>query len=121
VASPLLLIPLAQALDLTDTEGTPTGTAGKTLLAIALVGPVGMLLWQMIKEGSTGQSFGKAVAGIRTVGFRTGRPIGFMIFFRYALRPINAVFFGLGYLWAIWDKRSQTFVDKILETVVVEA
>lgn len=121
VASPLLLIPLARALDLTDAEGRPTGTAGNTMFAIALVGTVGMLFWQMIREGGTGQSFGKTVAGIRTVGFRTGRPIGPMIFFRYALRPINALFFGLGYLWAIWDERSQTFVDKILETVVVDA
>ena len=32
---------------------------------------------------------------------------------------LDGVFFDLGYLWPIWDRKHQTFADKICGTVVV--
>lgn len=45
-------------------------------------------------------------------------------FWRMVLREIvgkfvSGLFFGVGYLWAIWDKDSQAWHDKIAGTVVV--
>ncbi|MCA9774171.1 MAG: RDD family protein [Myxococcales bacterium] len=67
-----------------------------------------------------GQSPGKFLAGIRVVNAQ-GRPPGFV---RAALReligkPLSALFFGLGYVWAIFDSQRQAFHDKIAGTWVV--
>jgi uncharacterized RDD family membrane protein YckC len=59
--------------------------------------------------------------GIKLVDERTGQPIGpGMSFVRDLAHTLDG-FFYLGYLWPLWDDKRQTFADKILSTVVVEA
>lgn len=69
------------------------------------------------RQGRSGQSLGRQVAGSRLVRIENGAPIGFR---RALLRQIcHAVEFGIGYLWPLWDEQRQTFADKIAGTIVV--
>jgi len=38
---------------------------------------------------------------------------------RYAPRPQGSLLCYLGWFWPIWDRKRQTFADKIMRTVVV--
>jgi uncharacterized RDD family membrane protein YckC len=76
--------------------------------------------------GQTGQSTGKRLAGIRLARFSDGQPIG--PWFGVLRLFMNVVFWVvcvipglLNYLWPLWDKKSQTWSDKIASSVVVRA
>jgi uncharacterized RDD family membrane protein YckC len=68
-----------------------------------------------------GQSFGKRFIGLRVV--RTdGEPIDYKT---ALLRNIvgyllSFLFFGLGALWMLWDRRQQGWHDKLAKTIVVK-
>lgn len=89
------------------------------LLYIAVIALTVYLNWWL--QGTNGQSPGKRIMGIETIDDHTGQYIGggkglgrgFLAF-------INSLPFYLGWLWPLWDDKSQTFVDKILSTVVVK-
>jgi uncharacterized RDD family membrane protein YckC len=92
-------------------------------IALMVLGFVVMLviqLWNRVfRQGRTGQSIGKKVAGIRLVEGRTGQPVGAgMAFVRELLHVLDGAFY-IGYLWPLWDPKRQTFADKILDTLVV--
>ncbi|MDX2359147.1 RDD family protein, partial [Dietzia sp. PP-33] len=58
---------------------------------------------------------------IKLVGDPTGAPIGPLNAF---LRDIVHIVDGLayiGYLWPLWDEKRQTFADKLMGTIVVDA
>jgi uncharacterized RDD family membrane protein YckC len=73
-------------------------------------------------EGSpSGQTPGKRLLGIRVYDFG-GKPGGIGYgrgLIRYIGKIISSIPCGLGYLWMLWDKQSQTWHDKIASTVVV--
>ena len=70
--------------------------------------------------GSTGQTIGKRVLGIRVVDYGSGGPLGYgKAFLRYIGRIVSGAICYLGYLWVIWDKEKQGWHDKIANTVVV--
>ncbi len=96
-------------------------TVGVVVYILGLFGLVVFVIWNSgYKQGTTGQSIGKGVAGIRLVGERTGQPIGFgPAFMRQFAHIFDNYSLGLGYLWPIWDERKQTFADKLMHTVVV--
>jgi uncharacterized RDD family membrane protein YckC len=72
--------------------------------------------------GTTGQSWGKKLLGIRLIGEQTGAPIGpLMAFVRSLAHILDALPCMIGFLWPLWDAKNQTFADKIINTVVVEA
>jgi uncharacterized RDD family membrane protein YckC len=68
-----------------------------------------------------GQSFGKRFVGVRVV--RTdGRPMDYQT---VVLRNIvgyglSIMFFGLGVVWMLWDRRRQGWHDKLAKTIVVK-
>src|SRR5499425_2257535 len=67
-----------------------------------------------------GQSFGKRFIGVRVVRI-DGRPIDYQT---AVLRNIvgyllSFLFFGLGIVWVLWDRRRQGWHDKLAKTVVV--
>ena len=70
--------------------------------------------------GSTGQSWGRKVAGLKVVDGQ-GEPIGFWralgrnVFAMY----ISAPLLYLGFLWVIWDSQKQAWHDKVFRTFVV--
>lgn len=92
---------------------------------IAVVG----VLWAVYNAflaGRTGQSTGKRLLGIRLARYMDGQVVGpgygvlrlFMNAVFWAICIIPGV---LNYLWPLWDRKSQTWSDKIASSVVVRA
>lgn len=81
------------------------------LLIVTLI--VGYLIWWLIVL-SRGQTPGKQLAGIwaiKTTGERSG----------WLGAITGYVAYALDYLWALWDRDTQTLHDKLASTVVVRA
>jgi uncharacterized RDD family membrane protein YckC len=86
---------------------------------------IGSLAWvaynRWMIAGRTGQSLGKRLTKIRLVGEETMAPVGAGNAF---VRDLVHILDGLtivGYLWPRWDDRKQTFGDKIMKTIVINA
>jgi uncharacterized RDD family membrane protein YckC len=67
-----------------------------------------------------GYTIGKKIMGIRVVAV-DGKPIGLVEAFVRSISKILSYFLFIGFLWMLWDEKSQTWHDKIAETFVVEA
>jgi uncharacterized RDD family membrane protein YckC len=101
---------------------TITGGAGRRL-PVAVLGCLLLLgfgLWNSgYLQGTTGRSLGRRAANTMLVGLEIGHPVGVP---RAMVRQICHVLeFGIGFLWPLWDGKRQTFADKIVGTVVVQA
>jgi uncharacterized RDD family membrane protein YckC len=110
--------------------GVPYGIggafAGNSDLAIVgiifyLIG-IGLAIWNVvIRQGSTGQSIGKQVLGLKLVGADTGQPVGAgKAFLRQLTHILDSAACYIGYLWPLWDEKKQTFADKINNTYVIK-
>ena len=67
-----------------------------------------------------GQTIGKNICGIRVVK-TNGKPLDLTdVVIRYVGYHVNSLIFGLGWLWALWDKNSQGWHDKLASTYVVK-
>ncbi len=107
----------APACRVTPADYPPTAML---LLGIASLLGLAATLWLCWREGTTGLTPGRRIAGARLVSASTGQPIGFgMAFVRRLLQVVDALPCYLGLLWPIWDDRKQTFSDKMLGTVVL--
>jgi uncharacterized RDD family membrane protein YckC len=92
---------------------------------IMVVGVV-WALYNAYLAGKTGQSTGKRILGIRLARYIDGQVVGpgygvlrlFMNAVFWAICIIPGV---LNYLWPLWDRKSQTWSDKIASSVVVRA
>ncbi|MEU1329797.1 RDD family protein [Streptomyces sp. NPDC005865] len=83
---------------------------------------IGACIAQAIREGRTGQSAGKTVLDIRVVRASDGHaPGGPLAFARRLCQFLNFPALCLGWLWASWDPKAQTFADKITGAVVISA
>ncbi|MGW7575247.1 RDD family protein [Streptomyces sp. NPDC054765] len=101
------------------TSATPAGVI--VMIGLALLILVGGTFFLIAKEGSSGQTPGKKAVGIKVLKETTGRPLGFgMTFVRYLCRCLNGLLCGIGWLWPLWDEKSQTLADKMVGTVVVK-
>ncbi|WP_369213939.1 RDD family protein [Streptomyces flavofungini] len=79
-------------------------------------------VWQAVREGRTGQTVGKKTVGIRAIRtYDALAPGGPLAFTRRLCQFLNYPAFCLGWLWASWDDKAQTFADKITKVVVVRA
>ncbi|XVQ88917.1 RDD family protein [Microbispora siamensis] len=116
----------ASSIEVDPTTGEMTssggGGIGMIIYLLGFVVAIGLGLWLKYKEGTTGQTVGKKVVGIKTVKEQTGEYIGFgMAFVRYLCHIIDGLPCYIGFLWPLWDAKRQTFADKIVGTVVVRA
>ncbi|GGK35155.1 hypothetical protein GCM10010124_29800 [Pilimelia terevasa] len=102
-------------------QGASPSGAGAVAYWIGLLISLGLWVFnRLIRQGGTGQSWGKSVLGLRLVGEETGRPVGAgMAFVRELAHVIDQVLCMVGYLFPLWDTRRQTIADKLLKTVVV--
>lgn len=105
-----------------------TGNASSAGVVVMVIGGVlclAALGWQIynrwITAGRTGQSLGKRVLKISLVEEASNGPIGPLNAFLRDLVHILDGFAYVGYLWPLWDEKRQTFSDKLMKTVVVEA
>ena len=89
------------------------------LLSLAALG---FTIYSKVLEGQTGQSIGKRIAGTRTILEATGQPPGVGIAIgRWLLHILDSLACFVGWLFPLWDAKKQTFADKIVKTVVVDA
>jgi uncharacterized RDD family membrane protein YckC len=95
-------------------------TIGSVLLAVGTIIQIWQTGW---RQGARGQSWGKIPIGLRTVDAETLRPIGGP---RGMLRWLVDLVLGaisilqlLNYLWPLWDRRHQTWADKVVNSVVL--
>lgn len=64
-------------------------------------------------HGSTGQTPGDAVLGIRVLDIDDGTPIGYgRALVRAVVSIVSGLVLLLGYLWMLWDPQKQTWHDK---------
>lgn len=93
--------------------------------AVLNLASLGLAIWnRWIRQGKTGQSIGKSVAGLKLVDATSGQPIGAgKAFLRDIAHIVDSIICGLpiGYLWPLWDEKRQTWADKIMSTYVVTA
>ncbi|GAA1957681.1 RDD family protein [Kitasatospora viridis] len=69
--------------------------------------------------GRTGQSWGKQLMDLHLGGLADGEPIGPpRAFLRDVAHLLDTLPCYLGWAWPIWDRRKQTFADKVMSTAV---
>lgn len=98
------------------------GAISKSLgVLAAVVLPFVYMVW-FFKLFKRGQTPGKKLLGLQVVNYQTGDIPGFgKMFLREIVgRFVSGLFLGLGYFWAIFDKNSQAWHDKIAGTVVLK-
>ena len=90
------------------------------VLAAALL-PIAYLVWflRLLRQGLTP---GKRLLGLQVVRSQTGQVpgLGTMFVREFVGRFLSALVFGLGYLWALFDRNGQAWHDKLAGTVVVK-
>lgn len=87
---------------------------------LGLLAYIGIWLYLMYMQGTTGQTVGKKVLNIRLLREADGQVVGFgMSIGRAIVHVVDAIPCYVGYLWPLWDAKKQTFADKILKTVVI--
>lgn len=113
-----------------DTQSEVTCTAsevnGGLLFAGICVIAIGVLLVAILyvrSLGRTGQTWGRRIVKIKVVDQHTLAPIGFGRALGRSLFGIfiSTALFYLGYLWMLWDGEKQTWHDKVVGSIVVDA
>ena len=117
---------IANSTTTTDAAGNTTthvsgGAGAAILIVVGIITYIAFWVWNVcIKQGRTGATIGKGVLAIRLIN-RQGQPIGAgMSFLRQLVHVLDGICY-IGYLWPLWDAQKQTFADKIMGTVVVNA
>ncbi|MFK0254041.1 RDD family protein [Streptomyces sp. NPDC090445] len=106
-------------IDLAMASDPATAEPG-VFFAIGVLYAIGMAVFQLYREGSTGQSIGKKIVGISVRREADGNVLGFgMAFVRKLAHALDSLACYLGWLWPLWDDKSQTFADKVCSTVVI--
>ena len=87
-------------------------------VGVAILSYLVFLLWLW----SDGVSPVKRLLGLEVVSKLDGSYVGFwkMVQREVVGKSLSGLVFGLGFLWAIWDKDGQTWHDKMAGTVVVQ-
>jgi uncharacterized RDD family membrane protein YckC len=106
-----------------DGDSDQLGPQGGASMGVGFL--LTFLLWvwsRVIQQGRTGQSFGKRLTGLRIVHAQTGQLIGMGANLgRELLAWLFNQFCILNVLWPLWDEKSQTWHDKIVNDIVIRA
>jgi uncharacterized RDD family membrane protein YckC len=71
--------------------------------------------------GAMGQTPGMKIVGIRCVRDADGGLLGGGLgILRSICHILDGIACLIGYLWPLWDKKNQTFADKLMSTVVLK-
>ncbi|GAB2807844.1 RDD family protein [Streptomyces daliensis] len=111
------------AIGIEESSGESGEVVANILSWLGILAMIVAVVFQLMREGLTGQTVGKGVLGIRAMRERDGQqPLGIgLAFGRRLLQCLNYPLFGLGWWWPLWDDKSQTFADKLTGVVVVRA
>ena len=98
--------------------GTEEGSPLATVVTVAGLGVIVAL--QIVWEGRGGSPFRRGIS-VLIVDQNTYLPVGpWRAFVRILVANFSLLVFGLGFLWMLWDPKSQTWHDKAAGTVVVK-
>ena len=111
----LLIFPImvVQFVIFSPEEPLPTQLAQVILLAVPVV--YHWFFWTR----RNGQTPGKFALGIRVIRADGGQLSDIDALIRAIGYHVSAILFGLGYIWGFFDKRNQTWHDKMARTFVV--
>ncbi|MCE6994450.1 RDD family protein [Saccharothrix sp. S26] len=105
--------------------GAATGdpTISLILSGIGYLGWLGFMIYNSwYLAGTTGQSMGKKIAKIKLIKEETGQPIGFgNAFVRHLCHFVDSLPCYAGWFAPLWEAKKQTWADKIMGTIVVNA
>lgn len=107
-----------------SSDGGAGAAIGILVLIFGYVVVIGVQIWNLVlKQGTTGQSIGKGVMNIKVIGLGTGQPLGNGgAFVRWLMHTfIDGNICALGFLWALWDDKKQTWADKVANSIVVKS
>ncbi len=91
---------------------------GAILYLVALV----WFFYNVFQGGKSGSRWGQKIVGIRMLKEATGQPLGGgLAIARLFVHIVDGIPCDIGYLWPLWDSKKQTFADKIMGSVVVNA
>ncbi|MEA2685285.1 MAG: hypothetical protein QOE93_480 [Actinomycetota bacterium] len=111
---------LLVAVILSAILGTVSDALGVFFLVVGYIGQFAFAIWNLVRQGRTGQTIGKGVLNIRLVRLDGVNPPGpGLSIGRAFLHIVDALPCYIGFLWPLWDDKRQTFADKIINTVVV--
>ncbi len=98
--------------------GSEEGSVFATVVTVA--GLALIVALQIVWEGRGGSPFRRGIS-VLIVDQHTFQPIGpWRAFVRILVANFSLLIFGLGFLWMLWDPKSQTWHDKAAGTVVVK-
>src|SRR3990167_9319672 len=115
--SPFAMFQAQSLSDIQKIQGSSNSILG---MAIAL--PLAIAYFLIFWVNYDGATPGKKLLGIKIVkdnGEKLTYPAAFIRWIGYMISAATMFFFGIGYLWIIWDKKKQALHDKIAGTVVV--
>jgi uncharacterized RDD family membrane protein YckC len=108
-----------------DTFSSPADQGDRLRIQANLTGPfilVELVYFTYFHATSAGQSIGNKIMGIRVLDAGNGRPLPYVRAFARALMSnVSALPCFLGFFWALWDRRQQTWHDMVADSVVVKA
>jgi uncharacterized RDD family membrane protein YckC len=94
--------------------------AGAVLLG--LIGIIVVAVIYLRQLGRTGQTWGRKIVGVRVVRQNSDAPLGVgLALGRTILEGLLGQVCLLNYLWMLWDSDKQTWHDKIVNTIVIQA
>lgn len=95
--------------------------AGIVVMVACWLGGLAYLIWNVgFNQGRTGQTWGKRIVGISVIAEQTRRPLGAGASIgRQLAHIVDALPCYLGFLFPLWDAKSQTFADKMLHSIVI--
>jgi len=106
------------------TQGSPRvlrGGSGALIMLSVIAVCVGYQVWNSaIRQGRTGQSLGKSLAGTKLVDEHSGRPLGAgRAFGRLLAHFLDSLLGYLGWLLPLVDRRRQPIADKLADSIVL--
>jgi uncharacterized RDD family membrane protein YckC len=110
------------SLELVCPPGKPDGGPIAGAIVLGLVGVL-LVMYIYLRALARGQTWGMRMTSIELVRSDNGMPVGFGKALGRTLFAslVSAQVFYLGYLWAAWDDKKQTWQDKICSTYVVRS
>lgn len=99
-------------------RSSPDGTTGFWLFAVSAVAAGTFSAWST----HDGQSWAHRLLRIQVRDRGSGTPIaGSQMGLREMAHIVDAAPLCVGFLWPLWDRSNQTFADKLVGTIVVNA
>lgn len=100
--------------------GSVFDALGLLILMVGYLAMTGVGFYFAYMTGQEGASPGKKLLGLRVISEQTGQPIGGGLgIVRGIAHMVDGMICGVGYLFPLWDPKSQTLSDKIMSTIVV--